>query len=259
VATLRPIDHLDSPNQLTIEQLAAESGMSVRNIRSHQARGLLQPPEVRMRLGYYGPAHLERLKEIRQLQSEGFNLAGIKRLLEETDGAATAGAPDRLAQFKRALTEPNQERAERLTLAQLRSRFRVDVDTAAELLEGTARLGLLVPVGDGVFEAPSPTLLALAEQVFARGIPLEEALRIFEELETNCDAIARAFTELFVTQVWDPFEQAEMPAERWPEIYRVIEALRPVAAEALIATFQRRMRAHVEEAFSEIAAGIATR
>ncbi|MHB8658181.1 MAG: MerR family transcriptional regulator [Solirubrobacteraceae bacterium] len=33
---------VQSPNQLTIEQLAAETGMSVRNIRAHQARGLLE-------------------------------------------------------------------------------------------------------------------------------------------------------------------------------------------------------------------------
>ncbi len=66
----------DSPNQLTIEQLAAQSGMSVRNIRSHQARGLLAPPEVRLRVGYYGPDHLAQLRLIRDLQDEGFNLAG---------------------------------------------------------------------------------------------------------------------------------------------------------------------------------------
>ena len=45
-------------NVLTIEQLAAASGMSVRNIRSHQARGLLAPPEVRLRVGYYGLEHV---------------------------------------------------------------------------------------------------------------------------------------------------------------------------------------------------------
>src|SRR5262245_18156839 len=33
-------------NLLTIEQLAAETGQSVRNIRAHQARGLLPAPEV---------------------------------------------------------------------------------------------------------------------------------------------------------------------------------------------------------------------
>ena len=43
---------------LTIEQLAAQTGMTVRNIRAHQARGLLAPPEVRLRVGYYGPEHV---------------------------------------------------------------------------------------------------------------------------------------------------------------------------------------------------------
>jgi DNA-binding transcriptional MerR regulator len=48
----------ESTNQLTIEQLAERTGMTVRNIRSHRARGLLQAPEVRNRVGYYGEAHL---------------------------------------------------------------------------------------------------------------------------------------------------------------------------------------------------------
>ncbi len=82
-----------SPNQLTIEQLAAETGMSVRNIRSHQARGLLSAPEVRMRVGYYGPEHVAQLRLIRDLQDEGFNLGGIKRLLEDTARHCRAAAP----------------------------------------------------------------------------------------------------------------------------------------------------------------------
>ncbi len=32
---------------LTIDELARETGMTVRNIRSHASRGLLQPPLVR--------------------------------------------------------------------------------------------------------------------------------------------------------------------------------------------------------------------
>ena len=78
-------------SDLTIEQLAAQTGMSVRNIRAHQARGLLAAPEVRMRIGYYGPEHVEQLHRIRELQDEGFNLAGIKRLLAADLG--TGGSP----------------------------------------------------------------------------------------------------------------------------------------------------------------------
>src|SRR3712207_9428625 len=41
--------------ELTIEELARETGMPVRNIRSHASRGRLPRPGVRARPGYYGP------------------------------------------------------------------------------------------------------------------------------------------------------------------------------------------------------------
>src|SRR5215208_7118400 len=88
-------------NELTIDQLAGQSGMSVRNIREHQARGLLPPPDVRARIGYYGEEHLARLQLITELQAEGFNLRGIKRLIEDAHGVT-----GRLFAFRRAVTEP---------------------------------------------------------------------------------------------------------------------------------------------------------
>mgnify|MGYP002684132866 CR=1 FL=1 len=47
---------------MTIDELARASGMTVRNIRAHQSRGLLPAPEVRARTGYYGPEHVARLQ-----------------------------------------------------------------------------------------------------------------------------------------------------------------------------------------------------
>src|SRR5437588_11089635 len=101
MSTARRLQPVESPNQLTIEQLAAETGMSVRNIRSHQARGLLAPPEVRSRVGYYGPEHVAQLRLIRSLQEEGFNLNGIKRLLEDTDANV-----ERLLRVRQSLAAP---------------------------------------------------------------------------------------------------------------------------------------------------------
>src|SRR5436190_10683825 len=85
-------------NALTIEELSARTGMTVRNIRSHRARGLLPAPEVRDRVGYYGPEHVDRLRMIQELQAEGFNLKGIERLLEQSPGPA-----EQFLSFKRAL------------------------------------------------------------------------------------------------------------------------------------------------------------
>ena len=40
--------------EYTVDQLALVSGLTTRNIRAHQTRGLLPPPRVRGRTGYYG-------------------------------------------------------------------------------------------------------------------------------------------------------------------------------------------------------------
>jgi DNA-binding transcriptional MerR regulator len=251
VATREHQDAADSPNQLTIEQLAAESGMSVRNIRSHQARGLLAPPEVRLRVGYYGPEHVAQLKLIRDLQQEGFNLGGIKRLLDDTQGTA-----DRLMRFKESLTAPHRERPETLTLRELGSRFQVRPEDAPDVLARAERLGILIPAGDGTYEVPSPSLLAVAEEVAQRGISLDAAFAVFEALERHCEAVAHAFVTLFVDQVWRPFQDADMPAEQWPAIDRAIERLRPLASDALLAIFQRRMRLQIEAAFGGLSEGL---
>ena len=98
-----------SENDLTIEELAANTGMTVRNIRSHRARGLLPAPEVRDRVGYYGPEHLARLKMIQELQADGFNLKGIERLLSQSVGAA-----EQFLSIRRALDEFDGEQPRRL-------------------------------------------------------------------------------------------------------------------------------------------------
>jgi DNA-binding transcriptional MerR regulator len=248
MASLRAVPASESPNQLTVEQLAAETGMSVRNIRAHQARGLLAPPEVRARVGYYGPEHVARLRLIRDLQEEGFNLGGIKRLLEDSQGTA-----ERLLQLKRSLAAlVTSERAETLSASELGRRFGVDGAEGARVLAQALGLGVLVPVGEDKYEVPSPSLLALADEAVRRGISLRSALSLLEDIERHCDSVSRSFVRLFIREVWKPFQQADMPAERWPEMEEAVDHLRPIASEALMAIFRQRLGTQIEEAFTEI-------
>ena len=255
VSSAPQIEESDSPNQLTVEQLAAQSGMSVRNIRAHQARGLLSPPEVRQRVGYYGPEHLAQLRLIRDLQEEGFNLTGIKRLLEDTDGTA-----ERLLRFKQALSDSaTAELAETLTIAELGRRFRVSAEEAPEVLAHAVRLGVLVPVSHDQYEIPSPSLLAVAEEVVKRGIPLRRALAVLEDIQRELDSVSGRFVQLFLESIWKPFANADMPADRWPEVEQAVQRLRPIASEALMAIFQQCLGSQIEGAFSEIARRLAER
>jgi DNA-binding transcriptional MerR regulator len=244
-----------SENQLTVEELAERSGMTVRNIRAHQARGLLDPPEVRQRVGYYGPEHIAQLRLIRELQEQGFNLNGIKRLLDDTEGTA-----ERLMRFREALTDSaDGEPAQTLTIAELGRRFRVSAEEAPAVLEQAVALGVLVPVDGDRYEVPSPSLLAVAEETARRGIPLRDALAVLADLQRELDSVSRTFVQLFLESIWKPFANADMPAERWPEIEQAVQRLRPVASEAMMAIFEQRFRSQIEGALSEITRRLAER
>jgi DNA-binding transcriptional MerR regulator len=232
-------------DELTIEQLAHATGMSVRNIRNHQSRGLLPPPEVRARIGYYGPQHVARLRLIQEMQADGLKLSAIQKLLGG-DGAAA----EHFVGLRQAITAPfESESPEILTVEELGERFG-GVDTKA--LEKAQRLGLLVPVGDGRYEAPSPALLRAAEEVLRRGVPLPAALSVIEKVKRNAESSSRTFVRLFLEEVWKPFEADGRQDERWPEITETIERLRPLASEVLLAVFKQTMAVEVEEAFGKM-------
>jgi len=231
--------------ELTVEQLAFETGMSVRNIRNHQSRGLLQPPEVRARTGYYGPQHVARLRLIQEMQAEGYNLKAIQRLIGEQGASA-----DQFIEIRRAISAPAEgEAPEVLTADELQER----VGSAdPKLLAKAIKLGILVPVGDGRFEVPSPGVLRAAEEVIARGMSLEAALAAIERVNRNAHSVSKTFVRLFLEEVWAPFEAAGRPDDRWPEITESIERLRPLASETLLALFRQAMTEEVEEAFGKV-------
>jgi DNA-binding transcriptional MerR regulator len=230
---------------LTVEQLAYETGMSVRNIRNHQSRGLLPPPEVRARVGYYGPDHVARLRLIQEMQAEGFKLSAISRLIGEHGEDA-----DRFVGLRQAVTAPfATEAPEVYERAELVEKFGNDDD---RLIEKAKKLGLLIEIGEDRFEAPSPALIRAAEEVLAMGIELPDALAVIEKLTRNAQSSARTFVDLFVEKVWKPFDDAGRPEEGWEEIIVAIGRLRPLAFDALNATFRLTLTTEIEKAFGEV-------
>jgi DNA-binding transcriptional MerR regulator len=89
---LRTHDGPAGSERYTVEELARAVGMSTRNIRAHQTRGLLRPPVRAGRTAYYDGRHRRRLLTIRSLQEQGFNLVAIEAVFAGTDGPA----PDEL-------------------------------------------------------------------------------------------------------------------------------------------------------------------
>jgi DNA-binding transcriptional MerR regulator len=231
---------------LTIDELARAAGMSVRNVRAHQSRGLLPPPEVRGRTGYYGPAHLARLELIRSLQDDGFNLEAIRRLIEASGGDTTD-----LLRFTRSVRASfeDTEEPEIVEADELAARFAADADPA--LLERAIASGVLRPVGDGRFEERSPRLGRAGDELRALGVSGRRTIELLETVQAHADGVARAYVDLFLDEVWKPFDEAGRPPDRWPEVEQALERLRPLAAESLMALFGLVMADRVEEAVAE--------
>ena len=231
-------------DRLTIDELARRTGLTARNIRAYQTRGLLPPPEIQGRTGFYGPEHEARIRAIRELQESGFNLGAIRRLLE----AGAAGGEEALRLGTALLVPWRTEEPEEMDADELARRFRT-VDPVA--IERAEELGILTALPDGRFRVESPTLLRAGEQVVSLGVPVREALAVMEEVTHHADAVAKAFVTLFLDNVWKPFQDAGRPPGEWARVRGAVERLSPLASSVLVTAFRRRMAEEVQAAVGE--------
>ncbi len=227
--------------EMTIGELAERTGMTVRNIRAHQTRGLLPPPVVRGRTGYYNEEHLARVVLTREMQADGLNLEAIRRVLDSGEGSAAA-----IFDFTRALRAPfEQEVPEIIEAAELASLWGAEPD--ARLLRRAEKLDILRALPDGRIEVISPRLLEAAGELAELGVGASAALRTAEKLRQHADGAAHAFIKLFVEEVWRPFEAAGRPEGDWPKVNEALERMRPLAAGAVLAMFQIAMSEATEK------------
>lgn len=243
-----------SDEEYRVDDLARMSGMTVRNIREHQSRGLLPAPTVRGRVGFYGPEHLARLEQIKRLQAEGFTLESIRRML---------GGGAEFASFAAAVHQAFDDGDKRVVrledihtlfpgLAEHNAGADADTDAGAgadtALLDSAVDLGLLRPLGNGRFEERSPQLTRIGAELMALGIPPADALKAAAEARTHVQAVAKAFVQLYVDQIWAPFEAAGHPADQWPDIISGLDRLRPLALDSM----QALMRMALDEAATRL-------
>ncbi|HEV2068485.1 MAG TPA: MerR family transcriptional regulator, partial [Acidimicrobiales bacterium] len=156
------------PDRMTIDDLGQAAGCTTRNIRNYQTLGLLPPPSIVGRVGYYDQGHLARLRLVDRLQGQGFSLAAIIELLRAWEHGRSLGE---VLGFEQALTAPwSDEEPERVSASELLERFPEAGQDPALALRAV-ELGLIEPDGDG-FRVPSPSLLQAGVELVAAGVPL---------------------------------------------------------------------------------------
>jgi DNA-binding transcriptional MerR regulator len=235
------------PEEMTIDELARATGVTVRNIRAHQSRGLLLAPQVRGRTGYYTQDHVARLQLIMEMQADGFNLGAIKRILD----GMPPGSAGQVLGLERALREPwGEEQPDVVPGTLLAAELDSDrIDSTA--VKRAIKMGLANDLGDGTFEVLSPTLTRAGAELTRLGIPITTRLDVQEQLFKHADGVAAVFVKLFLDQIWKPFDDAGQPEEDWPRVREALDRLRPLATGALVATFHLSMSRAVDRAFGK--------
>jgi DNA-binding transcriptional MerR regulator len=228
---------------LTVDQLAARVGVTVRNLRAYAARGLLPPPRMVGRTGYYGREHVSRLLLVREMLAEGYSLAMIERTLASAPPTASSVT---LALHRALLAPWLPPEPDVTTGAEMAARAGVPESPA--LVDRLVELGLVRRLDDGRLEVRDPALLTAGLQVVALGVPPDALITAQAEVNEHVREIARTYVQMFVDTTWRAFVEAGAPTEELAKVQATVARLQPVAAQALLAAFRTEMAAAVESA-----------
>ena len=230
--------------KMTIGELARRTGMTIRNIRAHQTRGLLPPPEVQGRTGYYNEDHVARIELTRELQAEGLNLEAIRRVLD------SSASSREMVDFARAVRAPfEDETPEIFDASELAAAWGADPeDFDPRVVRRVEEMGIVRQLPDGRVEVISPRLQRAGAALVELGVPFQAALATADELRRCSEVVARTFVDLFVKEIWGPFDRAGRPEEDWPKVREALDRMRPLASDALLAMFQVAMGEATEKA-----------
>jgi DNA-binding transcriptional MerR regulator len=233
--------------QMTIDQLAASVGMTVRNVRAYAGRGLIPSPHLVGRTGYYGPEHVSRLRLIRDLLERGYTLAAVEKVLQRQSTATAGHALDLLHTLEDPLGQA--EAPEEMTTDALLRLAGVEEETG--FLDQLVEIGLVERVDASRVRLVRPFVVRAGAKAMALGLDRASVLALLPLLGEHLHVIAQRFVDEVRTQMWKPFVDAGLPEERWPAMLETIRTLLPVASQAVLAVFRDELNKVIEDALGE--------
>ncbi|WP_432040214.1 MerR family transcriptional regulator [Streptomyces cucumeris] len=225
---------------LTVDELAARAGVTVRTVRFYGTRGLLPPPVIGpRRVGRYGAEHLSRLALIEELQHHGMTLAAIERYLGRLPEDMS---PDDLAIHRAMVASWAPDAPEEISREELSRR--AGRELTREDIDRLAALDALEPTGDPEVFRIDPRVLNLGMRLLDVPIALETILAAHAVVVDHTRSAARELGRLFRDEVWGP--QRDRESQAGPERVRAKKSLsahmQPLVVQALVIAFQRSMK-----------------
>ncbi|MET8181454.1 MerR family transcriptional regulator [Streptomyces sp. NPDC005336] len=225
---------------LTVDELAARAGVTVRTVRFYGTRGLLPPPVIGpRRVGHYGAEHLSRLALIEQLQHHGMTLSAIERYLDQLPEDLSA---DDLAIHRALVASWGPDAPQEASREQLARR--AGRELTEEDIDRLAALDALARTDDPDLFRIDPRVLHLGLRLLDVPIELETILAAHRVVLEHTRSAARELSRLFRDEVWGPERDHESVAgaERVKAKKSLSAHMQPLVVQALVIAFQRSMK-----------------
>ncbi|MFG2361238.1 MerR family transcriptional regulator [Streptomyces mirabilis] len=246
---------------LTVDELAARAGVTVRTVRFYSSKGLLPPPAIGpRRVGHYSQEHLARLALIEELQRQGMTLAAIERHLQQLPADLSARdlalhravvaswAPDAAEDVtreeleRRAGRRLGEEDLERLVAMNIIERAEGTSDSLDGSDSPASPNSLAYPASLASFRV-DPALLALGVQLLDVPLAHESILAARGVLLEHSRAAARELSALL--------REAVGEHESVAAVKSLSAHMQPLVVQALLTTFQRSLKAELREWLKE--------
>jgi DNA-binding transcriptional MerR regulator len=218
---------------LTVDELAARAGVTVRTVRFYSARGLLPPPVIGpRRVGHYSQEHLARLALIEELRHQGMTLAAIERHLTRLPPGLSARD---LAIHRAVVASWAPDATEDVTREELERRAGRALGDAD--LERLAAMSVIERTGDSV--RLDPGLLKLGVELLDVPIADETILAARTVLLEHSRAAAHELSVLLRDAVGE--------RESVAAVKSLSAHMQPLVVQALLTSFQRSLKDELRE------------
>jgi DNA-binding transcriptional MerR regulator len=217
-------------SQYRLDELARRANVASTTVRLYQTKGLLAPPRLEGRTGYYDNSHLSRLRLIARLQNEGHSLAGIANLLEQWEQGRSLDAVIGVEAELDALL--GEVHAIVLDPTELLERFPQGMMTP-ELIQRAAALGLSQLTEDAKIRLADRRFLETGSTLAHLGIPADVILDEWEALTAHTDEIATRFVDLFEAHLAPADWQTGLDTDRARQLAQTLAKLQATARQVL--------------------------
>ncbi len=236
-----PQESAADPDRRTyrIDDLAQISGVTVRNIRAYQERGLLPPPERSGRVAYFDDTHLARLKIIASMLARGYTSAHIAEMLSAWEAGRDLG--DVLGLERALVGSGVEDRPVTMSPAEAR-----ELAGGAAELRKMARIGLVEIQRDQV-RVLRPGLLRSFAEMREYGLGNDELIDLHQAITVHVEEITRLLVSRGLSLLGPRFLGEETPtSDQVGDLVVLLTRFRALALAAVGATLETSVDSTVE-------------